>query len=113
MEKIVAITAALIAFVFISCENLEGYETEKFTVYGNCGMCKKTIESSLDEVDGISSSEWDMSNDKMTVSFDPKVISLEKIHAKIAAVGYDTELERAPDDVYKKLHSCCQYDRKD
>ena len=53
-----------------------------------------------------------MSNDKITVTYDPKAISLEKIHKKIAAVGYDTELQRAPDEVYEKLHSCCQYERK-
>lgn len=101
----------LILTVLVSCNNLEGYETETFTVYGNCGMCKKTIERSLHDVKGIETGEWDMSTDKMTVTFDPNVISLGDIHKKIAGVGYDTEEERAPDEVYEKLHSCCQYDR--
>lgn len=112
MKKSASLFFALLTFFLISCENLEGYETETFTVYGNCGMCKKTIETSLDGVDGIATAEWDMSNDKMTVTYDPKTISIEKIHTKIAAVGYDTEVERAPDAVYEKLHSCCQYERK-
>lgn len=112
MKKSISIVLAFLALFAISCENLEGYETETFTVFGNCGMCKNTIETSLEGVAGISSSDWDMSNDKITVTYDPKTISLEKIHKKIAAVGYDTELQRAPDEVYEKLHSCCQYERK-
>ena len=32
-------------------------QTETFKVWGNCGMCKKTIEKSL-KVKGISSAEW-------------------------------------------------------
>lgn len=111
--KNVAITfVAMMVLMLNSCNNTEGMISEKFTVYGNCGMCKKTIENSLDGVKGISSAEWDMTNDTMTVTFDPKVISLDEIHKNIAAVGYDTDVERAPDAVYEKLHSCCQYDRK-
>jgi mercuric ion binding protein len=113
MKKIRTIFFAIVALMFSSCENTEGFETEKFTVYGNCGMCKKTIETSLDDVDGISSAEWDMSTDQMTVFFNPKVLSLKTIHTKIADVGYDTDVERAADEVYEKLHSCCKYDRKD
>ena len=113
MKNIVSLLIALVALVTISCSNTEGMKTETFTVYGNCGMCKKTIEKSLDGVKGISSADWDMNTDKMTVTHDPKIISLEKIHKKIAGVGYDTDLERAPDSVYEKLHSCCQYERND
>ncbi len=103
---------AIFTLLLLACSNTEGMKTEKFTVYGNCGMCKKTIETSLEGANGVSSAEWNMKNDNMTVTFDPKIISLEKIHEKIAAVGYDTDLERAPDAAYKKLHSCCQYERK-
>lgn len=105
------ILVAVLTLVLMSCGNSEATKTASFTVYGNCGMCKQTIETSLDGVDGVSTAEWDMNSDKMTVSYDPKVIKLEKIHAKIAAVGYDTDLKRAPDAAYDKLHSCCKYDR--
>ena len=111
MKKIKLLVAIVSVFALTSCNNMEGMENKEFTVYGNCGMCKKTIEGSLKDVDGVASAKWDMSTDKMSVSFDPKVISLADIHTKIASVGYDTEEERAPDEVYEKLHSCCQYER--
>lgn len=91
--------------------NSEHNKTEKFTVYGNCGMCKRTIEGSLKDVKGVSSSEWDMDSGKMTVTFNPHKISLDEIKQKIADVGYDTDTHRAKDEVYSNLHGCCQYER--
>lgn len=107
------LTLAIAAFL-VSCggqDPKEGEVKETFTVYGNCGMCKKTIEVSLNGVDGVSSAEWNMDNDKMTVIFDESTISLDDVKQKIASVGYDMDDVRADDEVYNKLHSCCQYDR--
>ncbi len=107
------LTLAIAAFL-VSCGGQgpkEGEVKETFTVYGNCGMCKKTIEGSLNGVDGVSSAEWNMDNDKMTVIFDESTISLDDVKQKIASVGYDMDDVRADDEVYNKLHSCCQYDR--
>ena len=86
-------------------------QTETFKVWGNCGMCEKTIEKSL-KVKGISSAEWNKDTKMITIVFNPKQITLPTIHKKIASVGYDTELETANDEVYNNLHSCCQYERK-
>ena len=84
---------------------------DTFTVYGNCGMCKRTIEGSLADVKGVSSAVWDQETDIMTVKYKPKKISLDQIKQRIADVGYDSETHRAETDVYKNLHGCCQYDR--
>lgn len=86
-------------------------ETETFKVYGNCGMCKKTIEGSLKEVSGVSTAIWDKESKEMKVSYDSKIISLDDIKQKIADVGYDTDTHRAKADVYNGLPGCCQYDR--
>jgi mercuric ion binding protein len=87
------------------------WETITFKVYGNCGMCKTTIESALKDVEGVRFAVWSEKSKKITVKYNPKLISLDKIHAKIAAVGYDTEEAKAKDEVYKNLHGCCQYER--
>lgn len=86
-------------------------QTESFKVWGNCGMCKKTIDGSL-KISGVSKAEWNKETKMMTVTFNSKKIALAQIHKNIASVGYDTELETASDEVYNKLHGCCKYERK-
>jgi copper chaperone CopZ len=113
-SKILALFTLLLSVVFFNQLNAQESkrQTETFKVWGNCGMCKKTIENAL-MVRGISKAEWNQETKMITVVFNPQRISLAEIHKRIAAVGYDTELERASDEVYNKLHHCCKYDRKD
>ncbi len=85
--------------------------TESFKVYGNCGMCKRTIEGSLKDEKGIYSANWDKDTKMMVVQFDESLISLEKIKTKISSVGYDTQEKRATEERYKSLPGCCQYER--
>lgn len=87
-------------------------ETEVFKVYGNCGMCKKRIESSLKGVKGVSEASWDVKTKMITITYDPHVITLEKVKSLIAEVGHDTDEIKAKDSVYNQLPGCCQYDRK-
>ena len=102
----------LCAIALIACSSEKGGEKEeKFTVYGNCGMCEKKIEGSLADVEGVASADWDVESEEMTVKFDPDVISLDDIKQKIADVGYDSDSHRAKDKVYEELHGCCKYDR--
>lgn len=86
-------------------------KTVTFKVYGNCGMCKSTIEQSLKGVKGVAAATWDVDAKMITVTYNPKKIDLLDIHQKIAGVGYDTDKIKAKDEVYSNLHGCCQYDR--
>ena len=88
-------------------------ETEIFKVYGNCGMCKKRIESSLKDVKGVTKATWDVKSKMMTVTFDPHKITLEKIKETIALVGHDTDDVKADNKVYNGLPGCCQYIREE
>ena len=86
-------------------------ETEVFKVYGNCGMCKNRIEKSLKDIEDVSKASWDTNSKMITVTFNPHVISLEKIKKQIASVGHDVDGYKADDKVYNSLPGCCQYDR--
>lgn len=86
-------------------------QKEVFTVYGNCGMCKRAIENSTMSLDGISTAEWDKKTDIMTVTFDAKLVTFDQIKQKLANIGYDTDTHRAKDEVYNSLPGCCQYER--
>ncbi len=87
-------------------------ETAQFEVWGNCGMCKKTIEKAANGVAGVESANWDVDTHQFNVVFNPKKTSVKKVHQAIAKAGYDTELVKANDTAYNNLHGCCQYERK-
>lgn len=85
--------------------------TDTFKVYGNCGMCEKTIEGALKDVKGIEKADWNKETKIMEVVYHTHDISLDDIKKKIAEVGYDTEEHRASEKVYNNLPGCCQYER--
>jgi len=81
-----------IAFlIFVSPININAQakntKAETFHVSGNCGMCKKTIETASNEK-GISKAEWNVENKTLAVSFDSTKTTSDEI-----------------------LPGCCQYDR--
>lgn len=92
-------------------EIANGKATSTFKVWGNCEMCKETIEESL-KIDGVLDSKWDTETKAMVVSYDTAKVSLDQIQKTIASVGYDNENYKGSDIAYKGLPDCCQYDRK-
>jgi mercuric ion binding protein len=92
-------------------DSSESMSKTEFKVYGNCGMCETTIEGSLNGQDGIGKADWDKETKLITVTYNPETIDEDKIKAKIAEVGYDTDSHRAKESVYSKLPGCCQYTR--
>jgi mercuric ion binding protein len=108
------ILATVLAF-FAACSGVStppSAKTADFKVWGNCGMCKKTIEGSLKENTGILKAEWDVKSKQMTVSFDTLKTSLSDIQLTIAKAGYDNVAFKGDSTAYAGLHECCQYTRK-
>ncbi len=79
-------------------------------VYGNCGMCKTTIEK-VGTIKKESKVEWNSETQMAKITYDAKKISVDTILKRIANAGYDNEKYQASDEVYNNLHGCCQYDR--
>lgn len=119
------LAASFLLVVLASCSNnkvetentgtateiVDGLTTSTFKVWGNCEMCKETIEGSL-KVDGITKADWNVDSKIITVSYDDKKISLDQIQKNIASVGYDNEKHKGDDKAYTDLPECCQYERK-
>lgn len=95
----------------VSSSTVNGVSSATFKVWGNCEMCKETIEGSL-KVDGIAKADWNVDTKIMSVNFDSTKISLDKIQKNIAMVGYDNDKFKGDDKAYSELPDCCQYDRK-
>ncbi len=109
--KVVLFFAAVMISGIATAFAANQVKTEKFKVHGNCGMCETRIEKAAKSVKGVTSADWEKKTIVMTVSYDPSKADVHKIHAAIAKAGHDTDMHRAGDEVYEKLHSCCKYKR--
>jgi periplasmic mercuric ion binding protein len=85
-------------------------KTETLKVSGECGSCKKKIESAAKKA-GASYAVWDVDSKELTVKYNSTTTNNAKIQKSIAGVGYDTQDFKATDEAYNKLDGCCQYDR--
>lgn len=83
-------------------------QTEKFSVKGNCEMCKARIENAA-LIQGVKSAEWDKSTKIITVIYNPQKVSLQTIHKSIADAGHETSLMHANMNAYNKFPACCAY----
>lgn len=100
-----------ITLSFASCNaQIKNPKTETVKVYGNCGMCKTTIEKA-GNLSKIAKVTWNKDTKMATLIYDEKQTNQNEILKRIAQVGYDSDKFTAPDSVYDNLHGCCQYDR--
>lgn len=104
------IFSTIALFVFFSI-NATAQKKEEIKVWGNCGMCKKVIETAATNA-GATKASWSEETKVLAVSYNSKKTDASKIQQAIAAAGYDTQDFTAPTEVYNKLHGCCQYERK-
>ena len=102
----------LLAFLFILFTQVINAQTKTaaFKVAGECGMCKKKIETAAKDA-GATYAVWDISSKSLKVKYAGNASNEAKIQQSIAAVGYDTPNYKATDAAYEKLHECCKYER--
>lgn len=110
MKKITQITFLLISLTLNACNPISNSKTETYKVWGNCGMCQKTIEEAAYKK-REAKAEWDKDTKIASITFDSTKTNADAILKRIAYSGYDNVKFLAPDDAYAKLAECCQYDR--
>ncbi|MCO4820684.1 MAG: cation transporter [Flavobacteriaceae bacterium] len=82
-------------------------------VDGVCLMCKKRIEKAAIKSKGVKSAVWNVKTHELKLIFDERKTDLNAIQENIAAVGHDTKLLKAKDDVYNNIDPCCKYRDKE
>jgi hypothetical protein len=102
----------LLFFVFLSFSHIAVAQekTDSIKVAGNCGMCKKKIETAA-KTAGASFAQWNADSKILVVKYNSTSANAAKIQQDIAKTGYDTQDVKATDEAYNNLHGCCQYDR--
>jgi hypothetical protein len=109
IKKIVMVITALLSITMTHAQ-IKNAKTETVKVYGNCGMCKATIEKA-GNLKKEAKVDWNENTQMATIKYDAKKTNPDEILKRIALVGYDSDKFLAPDAVYDNLHGCCQYDR--
>jgi len=99
----------LLSAVACNAQN-KNSKTETVKIYGNCDMCKSTIEKA-GNVKNVAKVVWDEKTKMATLTYNPIKTNQDQILKRIALAGYDSDQFLAPDDVYAKLPSCCHYER--
>lgn len=104
-------TMLLLLSITISNAQINNDKTEKVKIFGNCGMCKKTIEKA-GSLTNVAIVKWDKETSMATLTYDAKKTNQEEILKKIALAGYDSEKTKAKKEDYENLPGCCQYERE-
>jgi len=102
---------AIVLLSFTACNaQIKNAKTETVKIYGNCGMCETTIETA-GNVKKVAKVDWNKDTKMALITYDSTKTNQDEILKRIALAGYDSDKFLAPDDVYSKLHGCCQYER--
>lgn len=99
----------VLSFSFANVVNAQSKQ-EVLNVAGNCGMCKKKIETAAKSA-GATYAVWNEDSKKLTVKYNAGNLNVADIQKSIAAAGYDTQAFKATAEAYDNLHDCCKYDR--
>ena len=70
-SKKIMMAMLLLLSITISNAQISNEKTEKIKIFGNCGMCKKTIEKA-GNVSDIAIVKWDKETSMATITYDAK-----------------------------------------
>lgn len=111
--KTLSIFAAILVSIFtINTSTAQTAKTETIKVWGNCGMCKTTIEKAAKKA-GAKTANWNEDSKELKITYAVNKTTSVKIQEAIAKSGYDTQDFTAVKSAYDNLHGCCKYDRKE
>lgn len=108
IRSLIFIVLTIVFFGFVSMEAKDLSKIIIKTSSVQCGMCKKTIEKALEDVEGVEESNVKYKKKYTIVKFDPDLTSPEKIREAISKAGYQADDVKANKEAYDKLHHCCK-----
>ncbi len=107
MRKIVTIIGVFL--VVLTTQAQKKNAKVNIEVEGVCLMCKDRIEKAALKIKGVKFANWDLSTHQLSLIVDERKTNKDIISEKVAAVGHDTKVAKAPQEAYDSLHSCCKY----
>lgn len=109
MKKLISILTILLTFSTLTFATEPPKTAEiKVKTSAKCGMCKKRIERDLGVSKGIVNSNLNLDDKVVTITYNTKKTSPEKIKEVISKIGYDADEVVANQKSHDALPSCCQ-----
>jgi mercuric ion binding protein len=113
LQKISLLTFVLALFSFVQINAQTAPATTKTSVVkiktsGECDMCKKKIEAEVGKMSGVKKAELDVDSKILTVEYNAKRTSPDKIRKALANIGYDADDVKANNRAQKELPACCR-----
>lgn len=110
MKKIISILAIILTISTLVSLAAEPPKTAelKIKTSAKCGMCKKRIERDLGVSKGIVHSNLNLDDKVVTITYNTKKTSPEKIKKVISKIGYDADEVVANQKSHDALPGCCQ-----
>ena len=98
----------IIAFAAFSIAAKAQTEKVEIKTSAICGMCKNTIERDLAFEKGVKSADLDLETKVLTVEYNSKKTTPDKIRTRVTKVGYNADDKKRDPKAYSKLPACCQ-----
>lgn len=105
--KYIVVLSSLTALLF-SCNQNNLTKKSEFYVRGNCGMCEERIEKTVNGIEGVEKSDWDVKTKNLTVTYDSTKVNELKIQQSVANSGHETKSIPSPQAVHDALPECCK-----
>lgn len=111
MKNLLVVVFILLIGAFASKAQAQSTQKVSIKTSAVCGMCKNTIEKDLAFEKGVKQAELDVKTQMLTVTYNPKKTTPEKIKKAVSKVGYDADEVAADLKAYDKLDECCKKDK--
>jgi copper chaperone CopZ len=114
MKTIQSVTAGMLVMLMIlssavvKAQTSSKYAEVKIKTSAQCGMCKDRIESALAYEKGVKKSVLNLEDKVVTVTYEPKKTSPDKIRQLLSKTGYDADDVQADKTAYEALPACCK-----
>lgn len=104
MKKI----SLIIAFLFGIAISATAQTEIRIKTSAVCGMCKKKLESEIAYLKGVKFAKLNIDDKMLTVNYNEKKVSPEKIKIAISKLGYRADDVLADSAAFSKLPDCCR-----
>ena len=107
MKKILALIALFAMTLPIFAQQQSKTQTVTIQTNGTCAQCKKIMMENIPQWPGVKECVYDMQTAKVTITFDAKKTSVDKLRDGICHLGYDADNKKADPEARAKLPKCC------